>query len=609
MGRVWLKINRGASIALLAVISAVTSNHSATAFAPPSPRAISSSISARRRESAVSSKESTTATDTNVNFDDWLANSPNEITEWRSCPVEGTIPSYVQGTLIRNGGGIWSVPNGEMYSHIFDGLAKIHAYRIHSSKVEHQARFLKGKWYNEYMKQNKQQLPAGIGTGPVLDANEEPKTGFWNTLQATWASATIFDNTPVNIWDWTPKIQDPTKKRVTALTDAPPRTVIDFDTMDTLSSSTINPLATGAQGYEMFITAHPLYSQNKETSARTTDSYNVAVELGLNGPRVNLVKENSEGERSVICSVSSDDGTPYMHSFGLSKKYAMIVFQALRLDVAPDKLVELGFLRSMKHVDHTRVVLVELETGEVALDKTIDEKLYFYHSISQAETILDYGENSNAEVTLRLCAYDTPDQLTGEHQFMRMEQCRKGREWRNKLHEGGKFCDVVCNVRDQSVEVNWNDQIKQGFELPITRYSRTYKGELPPSANSREQQSHPRYVYAFGAYALDSPDYDNWGLWKFDLQENKIDSYYQQDSVYLSEPMFVPDPEGSNEDDGVVLTQAYFGREKETKLLVIDATTMKVIAEVSTGNRAPLDFHGAWIPSLYNQGKESLPLL
>ena len=81
------------------------------------------------------------------------------------------------------------------------------------------------------------------------------------------------------------------------------------------------------------------------------------------------------------------------------------------------------------------------------------------------------------------------------------------------------------------------------------------------------------------------------------MKENKIDAYYQQDSVYLSEPTFVADPEGAKEDDGVLLSQAYFGKEQETKLLVFDATNMKVIAEVPTGQVSPLDFHGTFIPN------------
>ena len=538
-------------------------------------------------------------TNTNVNFEEWIADAPEEIIKWKPCVISdgGSIPSYVQGTLVRNGGGIWTAPdNNDEFSHIFDGFAKIHSYRIHKSQVECQSRFLQGAWYKTFLEKGKQSIPAGIGVGPVLDStNQQPKLGMVRTIQALINSATIFDNTPVNIWDYQPHLKESDnsdnkrKKTIVALTDAPPRTTIDFNTMDTISSSTINPLASGAKGYELTVTAHPMYSQAKMAAVdgEGVDTYNVAVELGLQGPSVNLVRETSEGKRSVVASVPSTDGIPYAHSFGLSANFAMIVLQPLRLDPSPDRMLELGFLRAMTHVDQTRIVLVELASGNVVLDKYIDEKVYFYHSISQAEII---EEDGGVTVSLRLCAYKTPDQITGEHQFMRLEQAKKGREWRNKLHRGGKFCDINCNLLDQSVEVDWKDEIEQGYELPVTRYSRAFGSECI-------SVKHPRYVYAFGGFALGSNDYDNWGLFKFDLEENKVSSYYQQDSVYLSEPIFVPNPDGEMEDDGVLLSQAYFGKDNETKLLVMNAKNMEVMATVSTGMRAPLDFHGAWIPN------------
>jgi len=581
----------------LAATTACYSCGLVTAFVPQHRRRILGDVSTRiTQEQQQQAEETTTA---NVNFEEWIEDAPEEVTRWKSCPITdgGCIPSYVEGTLIRNGGAIWTAPNNnDEFSHIFDGFAKIHAYKIHNSQVECQSRFLQGSWYKAFQKSNKQSIPVGIGTGPVLDsATQQPKLGMVRIIQALINSATIFDNTPVNIWDYQPhmKESDNHKKTISALTDAPPRTIIDFNTMDTISSSTMNPLASGAKGYELFITAHPLYSQAKAATAAVcdgVDTYNVAVELGLQGPRVNLVRETSRGERSVITSVPSTDGIPYLHSFGLSANYAMIVLQPLRLDPSPDRLLELGFLRAMRHVDQTRIVVVDLASGDVVIDKSIDEKVYFYHSISQAEIVNGQEDGGGVTVSLRLCAYNTPDQITGEHQFMRLEQAKKGRQWRNKLHRGGKFCDINCNLLDKSVKVEWNDEIKQGYELPVTRYSRAYGSECISA-------KHPQYVYAFGAFALGSQDYDDWGLFKFDLEENKVSSYYQQDSVYLSEPIFVPNPDGETEDDGVLLSQAYFGRESETKLLVFNARDMEVIATVSTGMRAPLDFHGAWIPN------------
>ena len=560
-----------------------------TAFAPQYP-----SRQAYKPPHQVSVREQQEEKNININFERWIADAPDEITEWKSCVTSdgGHIPSYVQGTLIRNGGGIWTTSDkNEEFSHIFDGFAKIHAYRIQNSKVKCQSRFLRGSWYKAFLEKDKQSFPAGIGTGPVLDANnKQPKLGMVRKIQALLNSATIFDNTPVNIWDYQPHLKEANnnvkKKTITALTDAPPRTTIDFNTMETISSSTINPLASDAKGFELLETAHPLYS-HAETSDGV-DTFNVAVELGIKGPNINLIRETSHGERSVVTSIPSTDGIPYIHSFGLSANYAVIVLQPLRLDPSPDRMLELGFLRAMTHVDQTRVVVVDVVSRNIVLDNYIDEKVYFYHTISQAE--FQHETDQGVTVSLRLCAYKTPDQITGEHQFMRLEQAKKGREWRNKLNKGGMFCDINCNLLDRTVKVDWKDEIQQGYELPVTRYSRAYGKDCL-------SVKHPRYVYAFGAFALGSNDYDNWAIFKFDLEKNRVSSYFQEESVYLSEPLFIRDPEAAAEDDGVLLSQAYFGKEDETKLLVFDARNMEVMATVSTGMRAPLDFHGAWIPS------------
>lgn len=159
---------------------------------------------------------------------------------------------------------------------------------------------------------------------------------------------------------------------------------------------------------------------------------------------------------------------------------------------------------------------------------------------------------------------------------------------------------MVCDLTHNSVDIQWQEIVprQQGFELPITRYSRVHGGTTTQTHNTDAPiDEHPQYVYSFGVYALGSQDYDNWGLFKFDTKTWQVAAYFQQDSVYVSEPAFVADPKGTKEDDGVLLCQAYFGVEQETKLLVLDARTLKVIATVNTEMRTPMDFHGGWIPS------------
>jgi carotenoid cleavage dioxygenase-like enzyme len=532
----------------------------------------------------------------NVNFEDWISDARHEVSR-TSLEVQGVIPSYVQGTLMRNGGAQWSSTNAKdqmTYSHIFDGLAKISSYEIAGSStsssedtnnVHYQTRFIRSEWYKK-IQASQTGIPPGISTGPVLDTvTSQPVVGNWRSFMGL-INAIQFDNPCVNIWDYSRGDDKHNTGVATALTDAPPRAEISMNDLGTLSTSTQTPQTDNMKGYEMFCTTHPEYSKTE-----TGSTYNAGIEIGLNGPRVIVTKEKGSSREVVGRSVPFDD-IPYTHSFGVNGKHATVVLQPLRLNLNPKKMGEMGFMRAMDEIDYTRIIVFDLDSGEVVLDKQIDEKIFFYHTISAVEDLSNNDENTGQTVSIRLCAYKTPDILTGENHFMRLEKClgEGGKENRNRISKGGTFCDITCNLKDGSVQVDWKEELKQGFELPVTRYSRS-------SGKDALTSRHPRYVYSYGAYANGSEEYDSWALFKFDMEKLCIDACYQQDSAYPSEPIFVANPDGSTEDDGVVLSQIYDGIRRETALLVLDAKTMEVQATVWTGQRSPMDFHGAWIPS------------
>lgn len=171
------------------------------------------------------------------------------------------------------------------------------------------------------------------------------------------------------------------------------------------------------------------------------------------------------------------------------------------------------------------------------MDQNIDDAIYFYHAISTAKQTNVRGEE---EISIRLCAYQTPDIMTGEDQFMRLERCQGSKEARNRITRGGTFCDVIINTVTKCVDVKWIPMpYGQGFELPTTRYSRVHG----PGAEYVSQQ-HPQYVYAYGTYALGANEYDAWGLFKFEPERGRIVAAYRKASVYVSEPIFVADPRG-----------------------------------------------------------------
>jgi len=239
----------------------------------------------------------------------------------------------------------------------------------------------------------------------------------------------------------------------------------------------------------------------------------------------------------------------------------------------------------MQQVEETRVLVFELATGKCILYQTTKKPVYFYHTISAAS--MDDGT-----ISVRLCGYPTPELVTGENHFMRLELCQTSREARNRIPKSGVFCDVVCNVEEGSVDIQWKD-MEQGFEMPVTKYSRIHGPNM-----EHVGKAHPKYVYAYGTYALGSSEYGDWVLLKLEPDsKHLIATTYEVSSHFFSEPIVVADPDGKEDDDGVILTQMYNGKRGETKLAVLNAKNMNFVAEIYTNNRSPMDSHGGWFPS------------
>ena len=67
-----------------------------------------------------------------------------------SPTVEGTIPDWLSGTLLRNGPGRFEV-DGERVNHWFDGLAMLRRYAFENGEVSYSNRFLRTKAYEDAM--------------------------------------------------------------------------------------------------------------------------------------------------------------------------------------------------------------------------------------------------------------------------------------------------------------------------------------------------------------------------------------------------------------------------------------------------------------------------
>ncbi|MDX1650634.1 MAG: carotenoid oxygenase family protein, partial [Myxococcota bacterium] len=70
------------------------------------------------------------------------------------------------------------------------------------------------------------------------------------------------------------------------------------------------------------------------------------------------------------------------------------------------------------------------------------------------------------------------------------------------------------------------------------------------------------------------------------------------EGVRPGEPVFVPDPDGSADDEGWVLTYVHDENRGESALVVLDASRFEAppVARVPLPRRVPYGFHGSWLP-------------
>jgi beta-carotene 15,15'-monooxygenase len=82
---------------------------------------------------------------------------------------------------------------------------------------------------------------------------------------------------------------------------------------------------------------------------------------------------------------------------------------------------------------------------------------------------------------------------------------------------------------------------------------------------------------------------------KVDVETGTAESFAAAD-WRLSEPIFVPRPDGEREDDGVLLVVALSPAAERSLLVVVDAESMTELARAPLPHALPYDFHGRFFP-------------
>jgi carotenoid cleavage dioxygenase-like enzyme len=259
-----------------------------------------------------------------------------------SLKVEGKLPSWLAGTLVRNGPGMYEI--GERtFEHWFDGLAMLHAFTFRGGRVSYANRFLRSSAYEAWRTTGQISFSAFA---------TDPCRAIFNGAQAAFAVAPK-PNANVNV--------EALGRAFVAHTEIPLPVKFDPVTLATLGPDGPAP-PVGQLG-----TAHP---------HRTRSGGRLAYEVQLIPPSAYVLKRGSKELARVPVAKPA-----YMHSFALTSRYAVLT--EAPFVVEPVKLVTdwEPFIRNYRWTsgEPTRFHVIDLSTGRLRATLETDPFFVFHH--------------------------------------------------------------------------------------------------------------------------------------------------------------------------------------------------------------------------------------
>jgi beta,beta-carotene 9',10'-dioxygenase len=454
---------------------------------------------------------------------------PTEEIEVTDLPVEGELPGWLAGSLVRVTPAKFDV-GGKQLAHWFDGQAMLHAFGVESGRVSYANRWLRTKQLESIERDGKIAYTE-FGTDPC-------RSIFKRMTLLFKPDGGVTDNAVVNVV----RLGD----EHLAMTESTIPIAFDCDTLETIGRTEWADEIPG-----LLTTAHPHGDKG--------ELLNYALHLGAVNRyyRFYTVAPGGKPRKAAQMRVREP---AYVHSFGLTERFFV-------LGEFPYVVDPLDIVRSMAgkpFMEHfrwepdrgTRFHLFDRGSGELVRSFDAPPGFCFHH-------VNAYEDGS--EVVVDACVYDDPSIIEQLYLKRIMAGERGGpppilRRYRLDLETGSTRDEQLADIP---------------FELPVIDYARR---------NGRP------YRYTYGVSGSYDEDWFN-ALAKVDVSDGSVE-LWQEPGCYPSEPVFVREPNSDAEDGGVALSVVLDTAEGRSFMLVLDAQTWQEVARAQAPQHVPFGFHG-----------------
>lgn len=480
-----------------------------------------------------------------------------EVSEPIRLPLTGTLPKYLQnGTLYRQGPGRYEATHADgkphNIRHWFDGFALVHEFSIdaNTNRVTYRSKFISASNIRG-VENAKKDAYTEYSFG-----RSDPCRGVLGKFFQLWSKAPVDPETGktampnVNVTLQT----IPGKKNMVARTDFNANIELDPDKLE-------------AQNFFRFGHIDPSISGTMSAAHGQIDTekgefWNYVFDLRGKETTYKLFKVFGEGSGKVVAQFR--ELPAYIHSFSITEHYVVLMVWPMiaeGIKVLWNKSILDGLTYQKDKT--TKFYVVSRENGGVVA-KYQSPAFFCFHTVNAHE--------KGDALHIDLCKYENGEILD---QFM-LDYMRTRTEFapttltRFTLDNLSKAMEDGPRVVHKAKET-----ILCEGSIEVPRLNPRY--------------CHKEYRYAYGISNTGGMPFSEVG--KFDVVERKRTVWSVPDSV-VGEPIFVPNPDGVDEDDGALLVVVLDAKSRASFLVVLDARSMKEVARATVPQVVPLGFHG-----------------
>lgn len=492
-----------------------------------------------------------------------LFQTVNEHPEPISAEIRGNLPPWLNGTLLRNGPGRFECDNIS-FNHWFDGQSLVHRFNIQGGHVTYSNAFVRSESYADSLKHGlKNHLEFGTFVPP------DPCYSIFARLFSRYFGKEVpMDNTNVNVINL--------KNKTFAVTETQTLFEINPSTLETLKAADLTEQFPGVTINSAL--AHPHYTVDGSV-------INLAVSYGITSKyriiHIPPSSRNASGNPfeggKVISTITPRGGFGYVHSFALTENFIIVVEGPLKIDIW--RVLSHRFFGSSPEdwlywdkKQQTHFYVIDRKNGEQVGLFTADPFLVFHH-------VNAFQKDGNINIDAS-CYHN--DSIIRQMALRNLRSPMKPGQKRFEKPEVRRY-KLPIGELNSSGGKKALEKKSDGLD-----YTLLLTGMDLPRINYEEYNGKP-YRFVYGVIGSDEMVFSKLCKLNVETKENVL---WEEPGGFVSEPVFVKNPEGKEEDDGVVLASVINVNDQTSSLLVLDAREFKELGRAVVKGITPATFHG-----------------